>query len=100
VTVDSSVIIAIAGWVITFVSVFATLKADVKNLHETFEKDFKNISDDIKRLEEKQDKYNGVKDRMIKVEMSSKSNQKRIDKMESKIDHIFNYITREESLKK
>lgn len=42
------------------------------------------IEQQIKRLEEKQDKHNNLIERMVKVEESSKSAHKRIDDIEGK----------------
>ena len=42
------------------------------------------IEQQIKRLEEKQDKHNNLIERMVKVEESTKSAHKRIDNFEGK----------------
>ena len=42
------------------------------------------IEQQIKRLEEKQDKHNNLIERMVKVEESTKSAHKRIDNIEGK----------------
>ncbi len=42
------------------------------------------IEQQIKRLEDKQDKHNNLIERMVKVEESSKSAHKRIDDIEGK----------------
>lgn len=43
------------------------------------------IKEDIKRLEEKQDKHNQLIERMVKVEASDKAQWKQIDEMKEKI---------------
>lgn len=42
------------------------------------------IEQQIKRLEDKQDKHNNLIERMVKVEESSKSAHKRLDNIEGK----------------
>ena len=42
------------------------------------------IKEDIKRLEEKQDKHNQLIERMVKVEESDKAQWKQIDEMKGK----------------
>lgn len=42
------------------------------------------VEQQIKRLEEKQDKHNNLIERMVKVEESTKSAHKRIDNFEGK----------------
>ena len=44
--------------------------------------ELKAIRKDIARLEAKQDKYNHLQERMVRVEESSKSAHKRIDSLE------------------
>lgn len=46
--------------------------------------ELKAIRKDIARLETKQDKYNHLQERMIRVEESTKSAHKRIDTLEGK----------------
>ena len=43
------------------------------------------IKEDIKRLEEKQDKHNQLIERMVKVEESDKAQWRRIDEMKVKL---------------
>lgn len=43
------------------------------------------IKNDIRRLEEKQDKHNQLIERMVKVEASDKAQWKQIDEMKEKI---------------
>ena len=45
------------------------------------------IENQIKRLEEKQDKHNCLIERMVKVEERAKSAHKRIDKIENNDNH-------------
>ena len=56
------------------------MKASFKTVNVRLE----NLKADIKRLEEKQDKYNHLQERMVRVEESSKSAHKRIDSLEQK----------------
>ena len=56
------------------------MKASFKAVNVRLE----NLKEDIKRLEEKQDKYNHLQERMVRVEESSKSAHKRIDSLEQK----------------
>lgn len=48
----------------------------------------KYISDQIKRLEIKQDKHNGLIERMVVVEQSSRSAHHRLDTLETRIENI------------
>ena len=46
------------------------------------------IEQQIKRLEEKQDKHNNLVERMVKVEESTKSAHKRLDILDLSLIHI------------
>lgn len=85
------IVIAIIGNLGTICSVFATNSKQKTVTEMTIEqiknevKGFKEVvREDIKRLEDKQDKYNCLKDRMLVVEQSTKSAHHRLDGMEVK----------------
>ena len=50
-----------------------------------FDLTIKEIKEDIKRLEEKQDKHNQLIERMVKVEASDKAQWKHIDELKGKL---------------
>lgn len=50
-----------------------------------FEMTIKEIKDDIKRLEQKQDKHNALIERMTKVELSTEAQWKWIDQFKEKM---------------
>lgn len=56
------------------------MKASFKAINVKLE----SLKSDIERLETKQDKYNHLQERMVRVEESSKSAHKRIDSLEQK----------------
>ena len=57
---------------------------EMKASFKTVKVQLENLKEDIKRLEAKQDKYNHLQERMVRVEESSKSAHKRIDSLEQK----------------
>jgi hypothetical protein len=79
---DTATIIAVLGFVITIaVNVAAIARWSGKTSEQIAA-----IKNDIRRLEEKQDKSNALKERMVAVEQSSKSAHHRLDGLEERIN--------------
>ena len=71
-----------------FVATFYGVKNGLEKLGLKVDLKFNGVTDDINRLEIKQDKYNSVKDRMIAVEQSASSAHHRLDDMPKVIEKI------------
>jgi hypothetical protein len=79
---DTATIIAVLGFVITIaVNVAAIGRWSGKTSAQIAA-----IQGDIKRLEEKQDKSNALKERMVAVEQSTKSAHHRLDGLDERIN--------------
>lgn len=70
-------IITIGGYLISFGVVFGMVKTELRSLTKQ-----------IDRLEKKQDKHNGLIERMVVVEQSTKSAHHRIDEECEKLDEL------------
>ena len=67
-------IITISIYLLSFAVLFSRVQTSIKYIEEK-----------IDRLERKQDKYNGLIERMVVVEQNSKSSDHRINDLEHKI---------------
>jgi len=73
----ASNLITIGAYLLSFGVVFGMFKNEIKN-----------IGKQIDRLEKKQDKHNGLIERMVVVEQSTKSAHHRIDEECEKLDEL------------
>ena len=74
-TLNMSNIITIAVYLISFAVLFSKVMTSIKYIEEK-----------IDRLEKKQDKHNGLIERMAVVEQSTKSSHHRLDELEHRLD--------------
>ena len=72
---NMSNIITIAVYLISFAVLFSKVMTSIKYIEEK-----------IDRLEKKQDKHNGLIERMVVVEQSTKSSHHRLDELEHRLD--------------
>lgn len=71
----TSNIISIVMYIISFAVLFSRVTTSIKYIEEK-----------IDRLEKKQDKHNGLIERMVVVEQSTKSSHHRLDELEHKVE--------------
>lgn len=71
----TSNIISIVMYIISFAVLFSRVTTSIKYIEEK-----------IDRLEKKQDKHNGLIERMVVVEQSTKSSHHRLDELERKVE--------------
>lgn len=74
-TMTMSNIVTISVYLISFAVLFSRVTTSIKYIEEK-----------IDRLERKQDKHNGLIERMVVVEQSTKTSHHRLDEMEHRID--------------
>ena len=73
----TSTILTVGGYLVSFGTIFGMVKNEIKNLTKQ-----------IDRLEAKQDKHNGLIERMVIVEQSTKSAHHRLDEDCKKLDEL------------
>jgi len=73
----TSTILTVGGYLVSFGTIFGMVKNEIKNLTKQ-----------IDRLEAKQDKHNGLIERMVIVEQSTKSAHHRLDEECKKLDEL------------
>ncbi len=83
---DIPTIIEILTIIVGFAFFMGQQKAGLKNLGDSVRKDIKYIEEKIDKLEKKQDKHNGLIERMVMVEQSTKSSHHRLDEVEHRLD--------------
>lgn len=78
-TIDEGTAISIAVQIGAIAFFFGTMRASISSLRELLNQFKETMASDFDRLEGKQDKHNGLIERMVKVEESTKSAHHRID---------------------
>ena len=73
----TSTVLTVGGYLVSFGTIFGMVKNEIKN-----------IGKQIDRLEAKQDKHNGLIERMVIVEQSTKSAHHRLDEECKKLDEL------------
>jgi len=73
----TSTVLTVGGYLVSFGTIFGMVKSELKILTKQ-----------IDRLEEKQDKHNGLIERMVIVEQATKSAHRRIDEECEKISEF------------
>jgi len=84
--INLSTIIQISVMIISFAFFMGQQKATLKSLENSVKKDINFIDEKIDRLEKKQDKHNGLIERMVIVEQSTKSSHHRLDEFEHRLN--------------
>ena len=84
--INISTIIQIITIIVSFAFFMGQQKTSLKNLGDSVRKDVKYIEEKIDRLEKKQDRHNGLIERMVIVEQSTKSSHHRLDEFEHRLN--------------
>ena len=84
--INLSAIIQILTIIVGFAYFIGQQKTTLKSLENSVKKDINFIDEKIDRLEKKQDKHNGLIERMVIVEQSTKSSHHRLDEFEHRLD--------------